>query len=302
MNEIFFNSVGRLRSGWRFLCYLIPFGFLYTFAAVFLFFLQGGNPDTFEPFMSSTLGMTIYMSISLVIATVLGWLCGKVLEGLPLKALGLPFNVSFLKDLLFGCVFGAVSLAIAVFIAILTGGISLTLNQTSNFSSVFQTFASSFIVFVIAALFEEVLFRGYILQTFFRANLAWSGIILTSFFNTFIAGIWFGVAYMKTRHLWITFGLHLTWNWFQGAFFGLPVSGLKQLTPSPLLHSIDQGPTWLTGGNYGIEGGISCSIALIVSTLIIWFLPNLKADKEMLSLTSKENPKICRQSAEAVGS
>ena len=75
-----------------------------------------------------------------------------------------------------------------------------------------------------------------------------------------------------------------------GAFFGIEVSGLKDITTAPLFREIDTGPFWLTGEAYGIEGGIVCTIALIVSTIIIYFSPFLKPSEEMLALTDKENP------------
>lgn len=76
------------------------------------------------------------------------------------------------------------------------------------------------------------------------------------------------------------------------AILGLPVSGITQIAPEPVWRGIDQGPTWLTGGHYGIEGGAACTIALVVSTVLIWLTPFLKPDAEMLLLSSKENPKV----------
>ena len=64
----------------------------------------------------------------------------------------------------------------------------------------------------------------------------------------------FGAAYLKTRTLWFPFALHFAWNWVQGAFLGITVSGLKQLITAPLFRATDAGPVWLTGGEYGIEG------------------------------------------------
>ncbi|HMS10020.1 MAG TPA: CPBP family intramembrane metalloprotease, partial [Pyrinomonadaceae bacterium] len=94
--------------------------------------------------------------------------------------------------------------------------------------------------------------------------------------NTFLAGIWFAVAYLRTRDLWFATGLHVMWNWMQGAFFGIEVSGLRELIPAPLLMETDAGPAWLTGGTYGLEGGIACTIALLISTAVIWFVPGPK--------------------------
>jgi hypothetical protein len=120
-----------------------------------------------------------------------------------------------------------------------------------------QSLLISLAVFIVGAAFEEALFRGYLLQTFARADLAWLAIALTSLFfavghlgnanathlstvNTALAGVWFSVAYLKTRALWFPFSLHLMWNWFQGAIFGIEVSGITSLTaaPIPTLFSI----------------------------------------------------------------
>jgi hypothetical protein len=33
---------------------------------------------------------------------------------------------------------------------------------------------------------------------------------------------------------------------------------------------MNAGPDWLTGGAYGIEGGAACTVALIISTIVVW--------------------------------
>jgi len=143
-------------------------------------------------------------------------------------------------------------------------------------------------VFVLAAAAEEVVFRGYPLQTLTRAKLAWLGVLLTAvpfaavhlnnpnsargftFVNTALAGIWLAIAYLRTGSLWFPLGIHWAWNWMQAAILGVPVSGINRLTPAPLLHAANQGPDWLTGGTYGLEGGLACTIALLVSMFVVW--------------------------------
>jgi hypothetical protein len=114
--------------------------------------------------------------------------------------------------------------------------------------------------------------------------------------NTTLAGIWLGIAYLRTRSLWLPLGIHWSWNWMMGAVLGLPVSGIENLTPAPLLRATDAGPAWLTGGTYGIEGGAACTIALLLSTVFIWRTRLVSATPEMLQLTDKENPKISQES------
>lgn len=304
MEQIFFNSVGRLRSGWRFLIFMVLF---LGFGTVFGVAARAIMISSRSEFRSGTVAYLIVNSgVSLVLALILGWLCARFLEGLPYKALGSAFSKYWFKNLILGSVIGVGTVVIAILIAIVGGGLSLSLNGEPA-AAILKTLAVSFTVFAIAAAFEEAFFRGYILQTFSRAGLAWLAIALTSLafaaahldnpsanwistVNTAIAGIWFGVAYLKTRDLWFAFGLHFMWNWVQGSIFGVEVSGLKDIMKAPLLKETDSGPGWLTGGDYGIEASIACTVALVLSTLLIQFAPFLKVSEEMMEMTGRENP------------
>jgi hypothetical protein len=82
------------------------------------------------------------------------------------------------------------------------------------------------------------------------------------------------------------------WNWTLGAVYGIEVSGLTELVKAPLLREIDMGPAWLTGGAYGLEGGIVATIALLISTIGIWYLPILRPDPELLAMTSPSAPAV----------
>ena len=98
--------------------------------------------------------------------------------------------------------------------------------------------------------------------------------------NTLLAGVWFASAYLKTRDLWFPLGVHFMWNWLQGPVFGINVSGIAEFSPNPILKATDAGPVWLTGGSYGIEGGLACTFAIILSTALIYFLPSPKPESE----------------------
>ena len=162
---------------------------------------------------------------------------------------------------------GLPRLALAAGIAAAGGGLRFNLSSASLLPLVGKTLLFSAILFIVAALAEEALFRGYPLQTLTRAGLASLGALLTSvpfaaihldnpnvaqgftFVNTALAGVWFAVAYLRTRSLWFPLGVHWAWNWAQGSLFGLPVSGITSIAPHPLLQASDLGPAWLTGGD-----------------------------------------------------
>lgn len=286
--NILFGADGKLRSGWRFAIFISLFIFFGLFVGSLV--VLGSAVLLGPPEPGSAVFLTINSIISLAIALGVGWLCGKYLEGLPFEALGASFKDRWLVNLLVGLIGGAATFAIGAGVGILFGGLSFSFNSEATTNSILSTLMISFLVFAAAAAFEEALFRGYILQTFVRSGLAWPAIIITSVAfgavhlgnpsanwissaNTALAGIWFGVAYLKTRDLWFPTGLHLAWNWTQGSIFGVEVSGLTDIVKAPVLRETDIGPAWLTGGDYGIEGGIATTVALVISTVAIWFVP-----------------------------
>ena len=222
-------------------------------------------------------------------ATLAGWACGAIFERLPFPALGWSLHRGWLRNAAIGSLVGALSLLLAAALATISKGLRFHPDSVAA-TSIARTVFASAVIFVLAAAAEEVLFRGYPLQTLTRAKLAWLGVVLTSvpfaavhlknpnvspvftFINTALAGVWLAVAYLRTRSLWFPLGIHWSWNWAQASLLGLPVSGISNLAPAPLLHAVNAGPDWLTGGAYGIEGGAACSAALIISTIVIWRL------------------------------
>lgn len=308
LKQVFINPVGRLRSGWRLLIFAVLF--------LFLLFLIGtgvrlGYALAIQIAPNRGLGRyaqdIVFRGAFLSAALLAAFICTRWLEGLPARAVGLSFNVPWLREFLIGSVLGIISLALAASIAMAAGGLSFTFPRP-GLLPVAQTLVFSGALFIIAALAEEVLFRGYPLQTLTRAGLISLGVLITSlafagthmenpnfsnglpFFNLVIAGVWLAAAYLRTRTLWFPLGVHWAWNWALGSLFGLPVSGMNDLAPNPLLRGIDQGPAWLTGGSYGIEGGLACTIALLISTLFIWRTKLVSPTDEMKRLTSQENP------------
>jgi len=306
MLEVFFNPYGRLRSGWRlaiFLLVLIVLSIVWEQIVRTLYaFVSTSRSITYPDFL---LGLAFRGGL-LVIALGLGYLCAHILEELPWRSLGASFHKGWFNDLIIGSALGFLTLTVGVVIAMAGRGVSFSINPI-NWAAVIKSMIGSGVLLVIAAFAEEAMFRGYALQTLSRARLAWLGVALTlalfgvahltnpntvpgfTFINTAIAGLWFAIAYLRTRSLWLPLGLHWAWNWALGWFFGLPVSGLN-VASHPLLKASDIGPYWLTGGSYGIEGGLAGTVALALGTLVIWRISMISADPELKKLTSEENP------------
>ena len=313
--NILFNNYGRLRSGWRVIVFTLVF-----IAMMFLFITVARGAYAllvnFVPRFRTNAFVedVIFRSSFLFAALGAGILCNRVLEGLPWRAIGTARHPKWFRHFLVGSAVGVVSLAFAAAVGAIGGGLRFSFTGRQLLWSVAQTLAVSALLFVVAALAEEALFRGYPLQTLIRAKLFLLGAILTSLpfilvhlnnpnfqgfisvINLLFAGIWFSVAYWRTRSLWFPLGIHWAWNWALASVFGLPVSGITKLAPYPLMHGTDFGPVWLTGGNYGVEGGIAGTIAIVAATIVVWKQKLVFPSPEMLQLTSAETPSATKTS------
>ena len=288
--NFFLNKDGHLRSGWRLAIFGIAFLICAQLIQIILFLgLSVVLQRSHQQLLSGDWSLIAGHGSILISAALVGWACGALFEELPFSALGCSRHPGWLRNFGLGSVLGTVSLLLAAGIAALTRSIQFRFDPAGA-GLIGQTLGASLLIFVFGAAAEEILFRGYPLQTLTRAHLAWLGVLLTSvpfaavhlrnpnvvpgftFVNTALAGIWLAVAYLRTRSLWLPFGLHWSWNWIQASVLGLPVSGIERLTPAPLLKAANAGPVWLTGGAYGIEGGAACTVALIISTIVIWRL------------------------------
>jgi membrane protease YdiL (CAAX protease family) len=220
LKQVFINPKGRLRSGWR----LLVFSLIFLSLLILLSVTVVKGFELALPQLAPSRALAYYLEnlivrvVLLVAALLAGFICMRWLEGLPWRAMGLSLHRSWARDLLIGSAIGICSLALAAAIVTAGGGLSFTASDASLFQ-VCQTLLFSGVLFIIAALAEEALFRGYPLQTLTRANMAWLAIFLTSvpfaavhlrnpnvvqgftFVNTALAGVWLAVAYLRTRSL-----------------------------------------------------------------------------------------------------
>lgn len=308
LHSIIFNKFGRLRSGWRLAIYILAFIALWVLFETFvrIIYLAG---RTFTPsYAYATYFANVAYRFTLLTAGLgAGYFCVRLLENLPWRSLGLTLHQRWLRDLIFGTAIGVAAVAFAVAIATAAGGLRFSFIGSQMLLAAGRSLLTAGVLLFVAALAEEAAFRGYPLQTLTRAGLMWLGVILTSvpfgfvhlwnpnvvpgvtFANTVIAGLWLAAAYLKTRSLWFPLGVHWGWNWALGSIFGLPISGIRFFS-NPILRGHDVGPAWLTGGNYGIEGGVAGTVALIVFTLLIWRTRLVAPTPELLKMTSEENP------------
>jgi uncharacterized protein len=194
----------------------------------------------------------------------------------PIKAMGLVRRPDFGREFALGSAIGWAGMVACVLPIALTGGLVVTFfTAPRQFALIFLDLA----VLAIAALAEEIAFRGYPFQRLIDAtnptsatifisllfgaiHLANPGATFASTTVTVFAGWLLAICYLRTRALWLAWGFHFTWNATMGVLFGLPISGISDF--SPVVASNVVGPVWITGGDYGPEGSLICAIVILV--------------------------------------
>ena len=134
---------------------------------------------------------------------------------------------------------------------------------------------------------EEILFRGFILRIVERWVGSWPALLISSALFGAVhlsnenatafgaaaigveAGVLFAALYLWTRRLWVPIGLHIAWNFTQGAVFSSPISGLEQ--QDGFIRATFSGPELLTGGAMGVEGSVvAIVVCLAVAAVALW--------------------------------
>lgn len=214
--------------------------------------------------------MIIFMAILL-------WLFMKFIDKQPFVQIGLQTK-GRLKEFNYGILLGFIIMTTAFLFL-------LSINEIvfSNFSLSLDKVLLSVILFVGVSIFEEVVFRGYLLKNLLESFNPFVALFISSIFfslihgsnpnvttlglcNIFFAGFFLGASYVFTKNLWFPIGLHFSWNFFQ-AMFGFKVSGLDSY--SIIEFTIPENNI-LNGGEFGFESSILSLLIILFSTILIW--------------------------------
>lgn len=139
--------------------------------------------------------------------------------------------------------------------------------------------------FALLAAGEEIAFRGYAFQRFERAVGGPGAILgfaaLYAFLQTmqagtthasmavaFVLAMVLSTAYLRSRALWMSWGLNFAWKASRALLFGLAVAG--DTSHSPVVQGDPMGPFWLTGGGFGLEGSWFAFFVLLAALPVVY--------------------------------
>lgn len=281
MKRIFTHpEEGRARMGWRVLIFIVLF---WIFSAI----IFAVRPLLGDVSRSEFLSQYSWLIVGILAfgATLATFLARRFLDKRSFKSLGLHWNRKSWQDLLFGFALSAGMAGLFFAIALGTGSVELQgLNplaggtetgQAFDYSRFISTFSLGVLFLfllehILVGYWEELVFRGYLFQNFVEGMGLTIAVIVSCIIYGLIhaanpnAGILsssiivlFGFlriyGYLSTKTLWLSMGMHIGWNFFQGPIFGFGASGHQH---AYWIRQEAVGPDWLSGGEFGPEASI----------------------------------------------
>jgi membrane protease YdiL (CAAX protease family) len=258
-------------KGWvRILLIILPYLFIvgiFQFIGSVLSGVTYSNPD-----FAKSSAQQLIISFSGLLGTFLVlWIFMKYIDREKFSMLGFQVKNRFL-DFMVG--------TLVALVTMISGFVLLIGLNEIKYSAIvlnFDEVVISVLLFLIVAIVEEALFRGYVLKNLMLSSNKYVALVISSvlfslmhgfnpnmslfsFFDLFCAGMILGITYIFTKNLWYPIGLHFGWNLFQ-THLGFNVSGQDFYSVIEFNYT---SPNLLNGGEFGFEGSILSLFAQVV--------------------------------------
>lgn len=218
-----------------------------------------------------------FIGISLIV-----FLYVKFVEGRPISSMGFSRR-GFLKKYLIGFIVGLIMFSLAVILGSVLGGYKISVSASGIKLDVLLVILFGFLIQGSA---EEIVFRGWLLPIVgsrYKVSIAIilssllfallhalnPGITILPVINLILFGVFAAMYSLHEEGLWGICGMHSAWNWVQGSVFGVKVSGTSLPGGSVLVSKPVEGMDLISGGLFGVEGSILCSIIFLAATIYL---------------------------------
>lgn len=249
------------------------------------------DPDSITLMLNEDWMIALQLLITVFSAAISILYC-RFIERRSIASMGLVKR-NCVRDYAIGLAIGAVEFALCVAICYAVGAVSYVGTYMNN--------AGLFVVicigWIIQGAEEEIVCRGFLMGTMASRLPLWAAVLINSaffsimhifndgfnlvvFVNLMLFGVFMSVMAVRFDSIIPCCAVHSIWNLVQGNVFGLPVSGMMT-GPSVFRFQLAENMDLWTGGVFGIEGGITESIIIVVFTLALLFIPKRKKKEEV---------------------
>ncbi|WP_433631539.1 lysostaphin resistance A-like protein [Halomicrococcus sp. NG-SE-24] len=307
LTTLFWNADSdRLRMPWRLLAgTVLLVGIAVVFGLLFQALVSTTRTGALASLFAGTAN-SLLLSLAGVLfttgVTVVGvYLAGRLVDRRRFADFGLHLDRAWCVDFAFGVALGAALMTGIFLVELGAGWLAVTGTLRTSAAGASGPTASlvgglvlAFALYVLVAVGEELLLRGYLLTNLAEglrglgatlavavATLLSSAVFgllhvgnpnatAVSTANVALAGVVLAAGYVLTGELGVSVGFHLSWNFVQGPVFGFPVSGTSRGVA--LVAVAERGPDRWTGGGFGPEAGLVGVAALVVglAAIVAW--------------------------------
>lgn len=200
---------------------------------------------------------------------------------------GLGFiKKNIVKNYFFGFGVGLLSLGLAALLIYVFKGYNVITSGNIGIQFL-PTILLMLLGWLIQGATEEIVCRGWMLPLLGRRYNVPFAIIITSLFfaalhsanngitlipvlNLILFGLFAALYVVKTKNIWGICGFHSAWNWMQGNILGVQVSGTT-VAGGSIIQLESTGNTLISGGSFGIEGSIFCTLIYLVGIGFLFY-------------------------------
>lgn len=242
-------------------------------------FITNGNSRVFTSDTSIYI-TSLFSTISLIIICLL---YTRWVEVRSLHSIGIT-KKRFITNYSIGLLIGFCMLSALVALLVISGQLTFYSISFGQLPLIFLFFLG----YIVQGASEEFLCRGILMTAISARNGVPLGILLNSilfgllhffnpgfsllpFLNIVLVGVFFSIFSYVNDNIIGACAIHSMWNFAQGNIYGISVSG-NTLTPSLLKIDVLK-ESLLSGGSFGAEGGLICTVVLIISISLIVFMP-----------------------------
>jgi membrane protease YdiL (CAAX protease family) len=214
------------------------------------------------------------------------WWTFRVAEPTGWSLVGLDRGAFSLRRIAVGAALGAAAVGVPSALLLAIGWLRVEPAAAGN---TLQAALLSLALLIPAALWEELLARGYVFALvrerwgariaivvtsllFGVMHLENAGATAQSIALVTLAGIFLGTILVSQRSLYAAWAAHVAWNFVMAGVIHTTVSGIGMGTPN--YRTVDAGPDWATGGAWGPEAGIFAGVGMVAA---IYFLLRRRA-------------------------
>ncbi|MBR6071016.1 MAG: CPBP family intramembrane metalloprotease [Ruminococcus sp.] len=258
---------------------------------------NAGSSLSFSEIRDATVSISMESKIFIVMlfctafGTIISMLYCRYGEARPLRSMGVTKHKAGLHYAQ-GALVGAVLMSTIALGSVICRVSDISLCKDIGFGVIFLTLLG----FLVQGMSEEFIFRGFFMNTlggrhhpfvaigvsavaFSLAHVLNPGYGVLVFINLTMFGVFAGLYMIAFDDIWGACAIHSVWNFLQGSFYGISVSG-SGMNESVFRTTARSSSKLLTGGAFGIEGSIFTTVVLAAGIAAVWWrLSKAPADK-----------------------